>query len=66
MIARAEGFENERKRNHEISKWAVIYLEMLHDQNASFEEIEKAAHLYWENSAVLKFYRIYVIIKIGL
>ena len=56
MIARSERKDSEWSRDYAVGKWAVRYLELLKEKNASDEQIKEICKKYWNNSTVRRFY----------
>ncbi len=56
MIARSECKDSDWSRDYGVGKWAVRYLELLKDKNASDEKIKEVCNRYWKNSSVRRYY----------
>ena len=56
MIVRSERKDSEWSRNYAVGKWAVRYLELLKEKNASDEQIKEICEKYWNNSTVRRYY----------
>ena len=56
MIARSERKDSEWSRDYAVGKWAVRYLELLKEKNASDEQIKEICEKYWNNSMVRRYY----------
>lgn len=56
MIARSECKDSEWSRDYAVGKWAVRYLELLKEKNASDEQIKEICEKYWNNSTVRRYY----------
>lgn len=56
MIARLECKDSEWSGNYAVGKWAVRYLELLKEKNASDEQMKEICKKYWHNSSVRKYY----------
>lgn len=56
MIARSERKDSDWSRDYGVGKWAVRYLEMLHEKKASDEQIKEVCKRYWKNSSVRRYY----------
>lgn len=56
MIARSECKDSDWSRDYAVGKWAVRYLELLKEKNASDEQIKEICKKYWNNSTVRRYY----------
>lgn len=56
MIARAAKNDSDWSRDYAVGKWAVRYLELLKEKNASDEQIKEICEKYWNNSTVRRYY----------
>lgn len=56
MIARSERKDSDWSRDYGVGKWAVRYLELLKEKNASDEQIKEVCKRYWNNSSVRRYY----------
>lgn len=56
MIVRSERKDSEWSRNYAVGKWAVRYLELLKEKNASDEQMKEICEKYWNNSTVRRYY----------
>lgn len=55
-IKKAESIEYDWSRDYDIGKWAIRYLELLKEKNASEQQIEDVCKKYWSNSSVRRYY----------
>lgn len=56
MIARSERKDSDWSRDYGVGKWAVRYLELMKEKNASEEQIKEVCKRYWNNSLVRRYY----------
>lgn len=55
-IKKAENVEYDWNRDYDVGKWAIRYLELLEEKNASEQQIEDVCKKYWDNSSVRRYY----------
>lgn len=56
MIKKSEKKDSDWSRDYGVGKWAVRYLGMLEEKNASQQQIEEVCKKYWDNSSVRRYY----------
>ena len=56
MIKKSEKKDSDWSREYGVGKWAVRYLGMLEEKNASQQQIEEVCKKYWDNSSVRRYY----------
>lgn len=56
MIAKSDCKDSDWSRDYAVGKWAVRYLELLKEKNASNEQIKEVCKKYWNNSSVRRYY----------
>lgn len=56
MIKKSEKKDSDWSRDYGVGKWAVRYLELLQEKNASDEKIKEVCNRHWNNSSVRRYY----------
>lgn len=56
MIKKTEKKDSDWSRDYGVGKWAIRYLGMLEEKNASQQQIEEVCKKYWDNSSVRRYY----------